>query len=140
MALVTKENILNYIPQRDPICLVHSIYESTEQRVKTGFTVEANHFFVSDNKLSEAGIIENLAQSCAAQAGYMCSLRNMPPKIGFIANIKDLQIHSLPPVNSEVITEVNLKAFVMNVTLVIATSTCNGERVADCEMKIFIQE
>lgn len=140
MALVTKENILDYIPQRDPICLVHSIYESTEQRVKTGFTVEANHFFVSDNKLSEAGIIENLAQSCAAQAGYMCSLKNMPPKVGFIANIKDLKIHSLPPVNSEIITEVTLKAFVMNVTLVIATSTCNGEPVADCEMKIFIQE
>ena len=139
MALVTKENILNYIPQRNPICLVHSIYESNEQKVKTGFVVEADHFFVSDNKLTEAGIIENLAQSCAAQAGYVCSLKNMPPRVGFIANIKDLRIHSLPSVNSEIITEITLKAFVMNVTLVIAASTCNGEPVAECEMKIFVQ-
>jgi len=128
------------MPQRDPICLVHNIYECSEEGGKTGFVVEADHFFVSDNKLTEAGIIENLAQSCAVQAGYVCSQRNMPPKVGFIANIKDLNIHSLPPVNAEVITEVKLKAFVMNVTLVIAASTCKGEPVAECEMKIFIQE
>lgn len=140
MALVTKQNILNYIPQREPICLVHSIYECSEQGGKTGFVVEANHFFVNNNQLSEAGIIENLAQSCAAHAGYICSLRNLPPKIGFIANIKDLKILSLPPVNSELITEIKLKAYVMNVTLVVATSTCNGQPVAECEMKIFIQE
>ena|SRR5688572_14329465 len=140
MALVTKENILKYIPQRDPICLVHSIYECSEEGVKTGFLVEADHFFVNDGHLTEAGIVENLAQSCAAQAGYVCSLRNIPPKVGFIANIKDLKIHSLPPLNAEVITEVVKKAFVMNVTLVLAKSTCNGEPVAECEMKIFIQE
>ncbi len=140
MALVKKQDILKFIPQRDPICLVHSIIECSEQGVKTGFVIEADHFFVNDNHLSEAGIIENLAQSCAAQAGYICSLRNLPPKVGFIANIKDLEIHSLPEVNSEIITEVNMKAMVMNVTLVVATSTCNGKPVASCEMKIFIPE
>lgn len=140
MALVTKQNILNYIPQREPICLVHSIYECSEQGGKTGFHVEGDHFFVRDGQLSEAGIIENLAQSCAAHAGYICSLRDLPPKVGFIANIKDLKILSLPPVNSELITEIILKAYVMNVTLVVATSSYNGQPVAECEMKIFIQE
>lgn len=140
MALVTKQNILNYIPQREPICLVHSIYECSEEGVTTGFKVETGHFFVNGNALSEAGIIENLAQSCAAQAGYVCSLRNIPPKVGFIANIKDLEIHSLPPIGEEIITVVKQKAFVMNVSLVIVSSTCNGKPVAECEMKIFIQE
>ncbi len=140
MALVTKENILNYIPQRDPICLVHTIYESNDEATKTGFKVEEDHFFVSNGCLTEAGVIENLAQSCAAGAGYNISLKNQPPKVGFIANIKDLVIHSLPKVNSEVITEVKLKAFVMNVTLVIVKSSCNGKPIAECEMKIFIQE
>lgn len=140
MALVTKDQILNYIPQREPICLVHTIYECSEEAVKTGFVVESGHFFTDENHLSEAGIVENLAQSCAAQAGYVCSTRGIAPKVGFIANIKDLKIHHLPEVNSEIITEVKLKAFVMNVTLVIASSTCNGKPVAECEMKIFVQE
>ena len=140
MALVTKQNILNYIPQREPICLVHSIYECSDQESTTGFFVESNNFFINNNQLSEAGVIENLAQSCAAHAGYICSLRNLPPKVGFIANIKDLEIFSLPPVNAELITVIKLKAYVMNVTLVVATSSCNGIPVAECEMKIFIQE
>ncbi len=140
MALVTRENILNFIPQRDPICLVHSIYECNDQASKSGFVVETNHFFVNDGYLTEAGIVENMAQTCAAGAGYNSSLKNMPPKVGFIANIKDLKIHSFPKVNSEVITEVKLKAFVMNVTLVTVQSSCNGQPVAECEMKIFIQE
>lgn len=140
MALVTKENILNYIPQREPICLVHSIYECSEELSKTGFKVEEGHFFVSDGVLTEAGIVEHMAQSVAAGAGYISSLRGEKPKVGFIANIKDLEIHSQPKVNSEIITTVKLKAFVMNVTLVIVSSVCNGEPVAECEMKIFIQE
>jgi hypothetical protein len=81
-----------------------------------------------------------MAQSIAACAGYMSSLKNMPPKVGFIANIKDLMIHSLPKVGSEIITTVQLKAYVMNVTLVTIHSECNGVPVSECEMKIFIQE
>jgi predicted hotdog family 3-hydroxylacyl-ACP dehydratase len=140
MALITKENILNYIPQRDPICLVHNIYECTEESSKTGFKVEDGHFFVSNGELTEAGIVEHMAQSVAAGAGYMSSLKNLPPKVGFIVNIKDLMIHTLPKTGSEIITTVKLKAFVMNVTLVIINSSCNGKPVSECEMKIFIQE
>lgn len=140
MALVSRDHILEYIPQRDPICLVHTIYESTPESVKTGFIVEQGHLLVNNGCLTEAGITENLAQSAAAHAGYLARQQNMPPKVGFIGNIKDLQISMLPPVNSEVITEVKIKAFVMNVTLVTAVSSCNGQPVASCEMKIFLQE
>lgn len=140
MELVNRQHIFEYIPQRDPICLVHTIYESSAEHVKTGFFVEEGHLLVSEGCLTEAGITENLAQSAAAHAGYIARQQNMPPKVGFIGNIKDLQIHSLPPVNREVITEVRIKAFVMNVTLVTASSTCNGAPVATCEMKIFLQE
>lgn len=140
MALVTRENIFDYIPQRDPICLVHSIYECTSGYIKTGFVVECNHLLVSNGKLTEAGITENMAQSAAAQAGYLARQKNETPKVGFIANIKDLKIHSLPVINSEIMTEVKIKANIMNVTLVEATSACNGIPVASCEMKIFLQE
>lgn len=140
MVLVSREHIFEYIPQRDPICLVHTIYESTPESVKTGFVIEQDHVFVNNGVLTEAGITENLAQSAAAHAGYIARQQNLPPKVGFIGNIKDLKIDYLPKVNEEVITEVKIKAFVMNVTLVTVTSTCNGKLVASCEMKIFLQE
>jgi predicted hotdog family 3-hydroxylacyl-ACP dehydratase len=140
MALATKETIFNYIPQRDPICLVHSIYECNDQGIKTGFIVENGHIFVSDNKLTEAGIVENLAQSAAAQAGYLSVANNVPPKVGFIANIKDLKILKFPEVGSEIITQIKIKTQVFNVTLIEAASSVNNEPIAVCEMKIFLQE
>lgn len=138
--LVTRENILEYIPQREPICLIHTIYECHNEGIKSGFFVEEGHFFTSNGHLMEAGIIENMAQSVAAQAGYMLKQKNEAPKVGFIGQIKDLVIHSIPKVNSEVITEIKLKNMVMSVTIIEATSYCNNQPVANCEMKIFIQQ
>ncbi|MGZ3885668.1 MAG: hydroxymyristoyl-ACP dehydratase [Bacteroidia bacterium] len=138
--LATKETIFQYIPQRDPICLVHCVYECSFQASKTGFLVEPDHIFVANSKLSEAGVIENLAQSVAAQAGYLTVINNQQPKLGFIANIKNLEIFSLPPVHSEVITHITVKSQVMNFTLIEAASFANGQPVAVCEMKIFLQE
>ena len=140
MPLVTKETIFKYIPQRDPICLVHNIYECTEQGIKTGFVVEAGHIFVADNKLTDAGIVENMAQSAAAQAGYLSVINNIPPKVGFIANIKDLKILFHPEVGSEIKTEIKIKTQVFNVTLIDCVSFVNEKQVAICEMKIFLQE
>ena len=140
MALVNREHITEYIPQRDPICLVHTIYECNSEEIKTGFFIESNHLLVSENKLMEAGITENMAQSAAAHAGFLARLNNEAPKVGFIGNIKDLKIVQLPVVGSEVITQIKIKAHVMNVTLIEASSNCNGQPVASCEMKIFLQE
>jgi predicted hotdog family 3-hydroxylacyl-ACP dehydratase len=140
MAFVTRKDIFDYIPQRDPICLVHTIYECDSESVRTGFNIESGHFFVSNDVLMEAGIVENLAQSCASQAGYFAKQAGGEPKVGYIANIKNLQINFLPPVNSELVSEVRVTNKVMNVTLVNAVSTCNGKEVARCEMKIFLQE
>lgn len=140
MALVTRENIFEYIPQRDPICLVHTIYTCNNEGITTGFTIEEEHLLVNEGKLTEAGITENLAQSAAAQAGYLARQLNREPKVGFIGNIKDLKISFLPSVGSEIFSEVKIKALVMNVTLVEAKSVCQGKEVASCEMKIFLQE
>ena len=139
-ALVTRSTILDYIPQREPICLVHSIYECSNTFVKTGFVVEDNHYFTKDGFLIEAGIIENMAQSVATQAGYLLKQKNEPPRMGFIGQIKDLVIHSIPAIASEIITEIKLINMVMNVTIIEASSFCNNQPVANCEMKVFIQQ
>lgn len=140
MALVNRQNIFDYIPQRDPICLVHTIYECTPEQIKTGFSIESTHLLVAEEKLSEAGITENMAQTAAAHAGFLAKQKNEPTKVGFIGNIKDLKIFSLPQTGTELITEVKVKAQIMNVTLIEASSTCNGNPIASCEMKIFLQE
>lgn len=139
-AIVDSDQILNYIPQRPPIVLVSRIYKADEASIITGFDITNDHIFTQNGKLTESGIVENMAQTAASRAGYEAVKNNAKPAVGFIGNIKDLVIHYLPEAGNEVLTEVMTKTQVMNVSIIEAKSYCNNQLVATCEMKIFLQE
>lgn len=139
-AIVNQDQILNYIPQRPPIVLVSRIYKADELSVITGFDIQHEHLLTQSGRLTESGIVENMAQTAASRAGFEAVKNNAKPAVGFIGNIKGLEIHFLPETGKELLTEVSTKTQVMNVSIVEATSYCDGELVASCEMKIFLQE
>lgn len=139
-AIVDSNQILNYIPQRPPIVLVCRIYKADEASIITGFDIAPEHIFVQNGKLTESGIVENMAQTAASRAGFEAVKNNAKPAVGFIGNIKDLVIHYLPESGNEILTEVTTKTQVMNVSIIEAKSYCNNQLVATCEMKIFLQE
>lgn len=138
--LVNADSILQYIPQRPPIVLISRIYKSDDTTVVTGFDITEEHIFTHHGKLSESGIIENMAQTAASRAGYEAVKHNSKPVIGFIGNIKDLVIYELPLVGNELLTEVVTKTQVMNVSIIEAKSYSQNRLIAICEMKIFLQE
>lgn len=138
--IIDTEQILNYIPQRPPMVLVSRIYKADEVSVISGFDIRDDHMLVRNRRLTESGIVENMAQTAASRAGYEAVKHNSTPAVGFIGNIKDLVIHFLPESGHEVLTEVSTKTQVMNVSIVEAKSWCNDQLVASCEMKIFLQE
>ncbi len=138
--IVSSDSILQYIPQRPPIVLVTRIYKSDDTTIITGFDITKEHIFTRHGKLTESGIVENMAQTAASRAGYEAVKNNVKPVIGFIGNIKDLMIYELPSVGNELLTEVVTKTQVMNVSIIEAKSYCNNTLIATCEMKIFLQE
>ncbi len=139
-AIVNADSILNYIPQRPPIVLVSRIYRADDESIVTGFDITDTHIFTQKGKLTESGIVENMAQTAASRAGYEAVKHNTKPAVGFIGNIKNLIIHNLPESGHELFTEVRTKTQVMNVSIVDARSYSNNQLVATCEMKIFLQE
>lgn len=138
--IVNSDCILQYIPQRPPIVLISRIYKSDDTTVITGFDITEEHIFTHHGKLTESGIIENMAQAAASRAGYAALQNNTKPVVGFIGNIKDLIIYQLPEVGTELLTEVITKTQVMNVSIIEAKSYSNNTLIASCEMKIFLQE
>ncbi len=138
--IVNTDTILNYIPQRPPIVLVSRIYECDESSIITGFDITTEHIFTHEGKLSESGIIENMAQSAACRAGYEAIKNSNKPVVGFIGNIKNLNIHFLPTVNSEIYTKVITKTQVLNVSIIDVVVYSDSKIVAECEMKIFLQD
>jgi 3-hydroxyacyl-[acyl-carrier-protein] dehydratase len=133
------------IPQKPPMEMVDKLFVSNDKTVISGFTILDNNVFVKDGVFTEPGLVENIAQTAAIGAGYNAFLLSKSgtktnPPVGYIGAIKKLIIHKLPPVGSELVTEVNVQQIVFDVTLIGGKTTVNGEVVAECEMKIFIKK
>lgn len=136
--LAGKENIQSYIPQRPPFVMIDELVGSDETSTRTSFTVRADNIFVEGGLLKEPALVENIAQTAAARAGYITTKENLPVLIGYIGAIKDLEIFKLPKISDNLETEIVIKTQVFDVTLISGTVRCNGELLAQCEMKIFI--
>ncbi|MES2590652.1 MAG: 3-hydroxyacyl-ACP dehydratase [Bacteroidota bacterium] len=138
--LVSKEHITDYIPQRAPIVMIDTLNYCEAGITKTSFEIRKDNIFVKNGLLHEPGIIENIAQTAAANAGYEVKKNGAEPMIGFIGAIKDLVIYQLPKIGDVLETTVKLKMEVMGVTLIEGSSFCNGTEIAKCEMKIVLQK
>jgi predicted hotdog family 3-hydroxylacyl-ACP dehydratase len=137
--LVKKENITQYIPQSHPIVMVDELISCEGSGTVTRFTVRPENIFVKNNYLQEPGLIENMAQSAAARAGYETRQLGKKPQLGFIGAIKDLEIYDFPACGSVIETSITITNMVMDVTIIKGIVHCAGKKMAECEMKIFIQ-
>jgi 3-hydroxyacyl-[acyl-carrier-protein] dehydratase len=135
--LADKQSIINYIPQRAPMIMIHSLLEANEDGAITQFTVLPDNIFLHDKKLAEPGMVENIAQTAAVQVGYICVQKKVHVPIGYIAAIKDLKVFKFPAENSTITTTVTVKNQVLDITLVEGIIKQNDEILCQCEMRIF---
>lgn len=139
------EAILKFIPQREPMVMIDKLFFSDEEKCITGLYISEKNIFCRDGFLREPGLIENMAQTAAVHSGYNASKQAATGEykgapIGFIGAIKDLKIHFLPAVNSEITTEIKITHQIFDATVVIAFVSSNGKSAAECELKIFIKK
>lgn len=138
--LATKDTILNYIPQRAPMVMIHSLLEANDDHATTQFQIEAGNLFVEDGFLREPGLIENIAQTAAAHVGFQFTEKKLPIPVGFIAAMKDLEIFSMPAINSVVTTTVKIKNTIFDVTLIDGKVEQDGKMLCCCEMRIYVKK
>ncbi len=134
----SEEQILSLIPQRPPFVMIDKLLFSDETITRTSLLVKENNIFVQNELLKEPGLVENIAQTAAARAGYSAQMESKPVQVGYIAAIKNLQIKNFPKINDEIITEISIENQIFNVSLISGKITCNEQVIAQCEMKIFI--
>lgn len=128
------------IPQRSPIVMVDAFYEANETSASTGLTIANDNFFCRDGQFTEPGLIEHIAQSASAFAGYSAFKEGEPAPVGYIGEVKKLKILSLPAVGSTLTTSIKIISEVLNITLLKAETKIGEQVVANCQMKISIGE
>ncbi len=139
MAEIRDEAIKELIPQRDPIIMIDTFYGATESEADTGLTIAKDNLFCCDDQFMEPGLVEHIAQSASAFAGYKAKVKNEPTPIGYIGEVKKFRIHFLPHVGDELRTHICILSEVLGVSLLTAETKVNGETAVQCQMKIFIK-
>ena len=130
-------DILKLIPQQPPFVMVDKLLHCDPQTTQTALTVREENIFCDNGILAEAGLIENIAQTCAARVGNIGNEQgDNGVKIGFIGMIRNLEIARLPKAGETLVTQVNLIEEVFNISLVNATVSIGDEIITSCEMKI----
>jgi predicted hotdog family 3-hydroxylacyl-ACP dehydratase len=133
-------DIQSLIPQKPPFVMVDKLLSVTEMATTTGFSIKADNIFVQDGVFKEPGLVENIAQTAAASAGYVSYTENKPVLVGYIGAVNNLQVFALPKTGDELITEITTENQIFDVTLISGKITCNGQLIAQCKMKIFINQ
>lgn len=132
--------ITSLIPQRPPFVMVDRVLSCDETDALTEFAIREDNIFLDDMKLSAAGMIENMAQSCAARMGCINRMQNESVKIGFIGDIRDCQIIRQPRCHEVVLTHVHVIEDVFNLTLANVTVMVEDETIATARIKIALSE
>ena len=136
-------DILDLLPQRPPFIMVDKLTYYDPIITKTIFTIREDNMFCKDGLMEEAGMIENIAQTCAARMGFKEKTephRDGVIKIGFIGMIKKMEMFRNPCVGEQLKTTVEIKEEIFNSTLVETNVKIGDETIATCEMKIYLTD
>ena len=125
-----------FIPQRPPIVMIDNILSSDEASFETDLLVREDNVFVDGGLFRECGLMENIAQTCAAFIGFSLDDENVP--IGVIGGIKDFSAVTLPSVGTTIRTRIHAIAAIDLAKVVAAEVFYNEQVIATCTMKVFI--
>ena len=129
-------DITELIPQGPPFVMVDKLLYSDGHVTCTTFRITPGNPLVEKGRLSAAGLMENIAQTVAAGAGYAARAVNESVRPGYIISVKDLDIRALPEIEAELMTEITITARVADIIVISGKTTCRGEVIATGELKI----
>ncbi len=134
-------DIHELLPQQEPFVMISSLVRFDMQTTVTETVVSADNLFVEDGVFTAPGIVENIAQTCAARIGYVNKyILKKGIQLGFIGAIRDLKVKDLPKVGDTITTSISVIDSVFGMTLVDAMVLNNGAEVASAQMKIAVKE
>ena len=135
-------NIHNFLPHREPMLMVDYILELTPENVITSFVITPDNIFVHNNQFVEAGLVEHSAQTCSSILGqsFFKGPNQETKVIGFITNIKKIEVFELPEVGHKIISKAFLISQYENICQIFCETFLDEKLLIRTEISLFIQE
>jgi predicted hotdog family 3-hydroxylacyl-ACP dehydratase len=134
-------DIAPLIPQKPPFVLISGLLYADGQTTRSCFTIPENHLMVRNGQLTEGGLLENIAQTVAAGAGFMAMNSGQNVQEGYIASAKNFEVFELPTAGDTLITEVTIQESIAGMTIVSGEVVTRDETLlARCELRVMLKE
>lgn len=124
------------IPQRPPFVMIDKLFSFDNTFTVTQLEVRADNIFCKDGRLSAEGLMENMAQTCAARTGYINLISKKAVKIGVIGAVSNFEIVRTPKVGERIFTTIEVLEELFQITLVKAVVRCGDETIVQANMKV----
>lgn len=136
-----KIDIHELLPQQEPFVMVGKLRHFDMEKTITTTKIVDSNILVEKGVFTASGIIENIAQTCAARIGYVNKyILKKGIQLGFIGAIRNLNLYRCPRVGEVIETSIITIEEIFGMTLVTATVKVGDEIIADSEMKIALSE
>ena len=128
------------IPQRPPFVMIDKLLSFDMTVTVTQLEIRADNVFCKDGRLSAEGLMENIAQTCAARMGYINLTKNEAVKIGVIGAVNNFEVFRTPKVGEVIVTTIEVIEEMFQITMVKAYIKCGDETIAQANMKIALMD
>lgn len=128
------------IPQRPPFVMIDKLLSCDMIVTVTELEVREDNIFVVEGHLTAEGMMENIAQTCAARMGYINLCRSEKVKIGVIGAVNSFDIFQTPKIGERIVTTIEVIEELFQITLVKAFVRCGDETIAQANMKIALMD
>jgi len=129
-------NVLDLIPQRPPMQMIDKLTSVSEKSASGSLFIKPSNPFIHNERLSESALIEFIAQTAAAFTGYRNKINNVAVGEGYIGAVKGLAVYDLPPVNAEILSEIEVVNEIVGFTIIMGKVFYEERLIAECEMRI----
>lgn len=144
------KDIEHLIPQRKPFVMVDEFEVGevpatadslTGASCTTSLSVRTdNYFIIYGNEMAETGLIEHIAQSASALAGYVAVQKGATnPPIGMIAEVKHFECQRRARVDEQITTTVTMGFSFGQMTMCHGKSCIGDETICEIDLKIFMR-
>ena len=140
-AALRSVDIHEILPQQEPFVMISRMVQLDAVRTICETDIHPDNIFVEDGCFSASGLIENIAQTCAARIGYINKyMLKKAVQIGVVGAIRKLEVFDLPKVGQQISTIVEVKEEVFGMTLASAQVLQGDQILASTEMKIAVRQ
>jgi len=123
------------LPQKPPFIMIDKLVSSDDVASVSEFEIREDNIFFNDGCLAASGMVENIAQTCAAGIGYQNLNRGEAVKIGVIGAVSNMNILRLPRKGERITTTVEYVEEVFQMTLFKAIIKSGDEELANASIK-----